>query len=184
MADRICVLGLDPGLATGVALAFVAPGAAAVDPSRLCLDLWDLSSGPYDSGASRLVRLRHLLAQAAPAFVAFERPVHSVGHGAKASNSQRAVEFLGALVGTIGQWCEERGIPGVAVPVAAVKKHATGRGNAGKPDMVRAAIAAFGATLDPESDRDANLADAAFVLSYALQHHGAGLAAPAAGSSP
>lgn len=73
-----------------------------------------------------------------------------------------AAHAYGGFLATLTAWCEHHQIPYSGVPVATIKKHATGKGNADKPAMV-AAIRAFG--FHPADD---NEADALVLLSWAL----------------
>ena len=50
-----------------------------------------------------------------------------------------AAHIYGALEGEIQAHCEANEIAYMAVPVGTVKKHATGRGNAGKDEMIKSA---------------------------------------------
>jgi hypothetical protein len=185
------VLGLDLGTACGVALTYVRPGAP-VAPEHLSVYLgqWDLSAGPYDSGAIRFVRLRQFLTIAAPDLVLYEDvkytpPASPFRTSAQAvvARAATALEWFGALKGTLSTWCEEAGVPCTGFPIGAIKKRATGKGNANKADIIRAANVRFGAGLDPdgyESSGHDNIADALWVLVLGLEQYGAGLA----GGSP
>ena len=44
-------------------------------------------------------------------------------------------------MGQLTAWCEHHQIPYEGVPVGTIKKHATGKGNAGKEDMIASAQA-------------------------------------------
>ena len=44
-----------------------------------------------------------------------------------------AAHVYGGLMATLTAWAELRGVPYQGVPVGTVKRHATGKGNAGKP---------------------------------------------------
>lgn len=68
-----------------------------------------------------------------------------------------AAHIYGGIVAVIQAFCEERSIPYSGIPVGTVKKYATGKGNANKAAMVRAARA-----LGIDTDND-NEADAIFV---------------------
>jgi Holliday junction resolvasome RuvABC endonuclease subunit len=50
-----------------------------------------------------------------------------------------AAHVYGGLMATLQAWCEKNAIPYEGVPVGAIKKFATGKGNAGKPQMIAAA---------------------------------------------
>ena len=73
-----------------------------------------------------------------------------------------AAHVYGGLMATLTAWCELRGIPYRGVPVGTIKKHATGKGNAGKPEMIAAAKARG---LSPADD---NEADALALLFWAM----------------
>lgn len=59
-------------------------------------------------------------------------------------------------------WCEANAIPCSGVPVATIKRHATGKGNANKQAMIDAAIA------KGWNPADHNEADALHLLDYVL----------------
>ena len=52
-----------------------------------------------------------------------------------------AAHIYGGLLGILTSWCEEHKIPYQGIGVGTIKKHATGRGNAGKPEMIAAMVA-------------------------------------------
>ena len=51
-----------------------------------------------------------------------------------------AAHVYGAFWGTLTAWCQTHEVPFEGVPVATIKRHATGKGNANKEAMVRAAV--------------------------------------------
>ena len=53
-------------------------------------------------------------------------------------SSTDAAHVYGGLMATLTAWCEARNIAYQGVPVGSIKKHATGKGNAGKPEMLQA----------------------------------------------
>ena len=68
-------------------------------------------------------------------------------------SSTDAAHVYGGLMATLTAWCEARNIAYQGVPVGSIKKHATGKGNAGKPEMVAAAQAkGYPITDDNEAD--------------------------------
>ncbi len=77
-----------------------------------------------------------------------------------------AAHAYGGFLATLTAWCEHHQIPYQGVPVGTIKKHATGKGNAGKPEMV-AAMQALG--FRPEDD---NEADALALLHWAIGQQG------------
>jgi hypothetical protein len=74
-----------------------------------------------------------------------------------------AAHAYGGFLATLTAWCEHHQIPYSGVPVGTIKRHATGKGNAGK-DAVIAAMQALGH--HPAND---NEADALALLDFARQ---------------
>jgi len=52
-----------------------------------------------------------------------------------------AAHVYGGLMATLTAWCEDHKIPYQGISVGTIKKHATGKGNAGKPEMIAAMVA-------------------------------------------
>lgn len=74
-----------------------------------------------------------------------------------------AAHAYGGFMGHLTAWCEHHNIPYQGVPVGTIKKHATGKGNAGKDDMI-ASVRLRGHT--PVDD---NEADALALLHWAVE---------------
>ena len=74
-----------------------------------------------------------------------------------------AAHAYGGFMGHLTAWCEHHNIPYQGVPVGTIKKHATGKGNAGKDEMIAAAKARGH---DPVDD---NEADALALLHWAIE---------------
>ena len=79
-----------------------------------------------------------------------------------------AAHVYGGLLATLTAWCEHHQIPYQGVPVGTIKKHATGRGNASKDEMI-AAMRALGHAVT-----DDNEADALAILHWAIAQNDAG----------
>ena len=73
-----------------------------------------------------------------------------------------AAHSFGGFLATLTAWCEHHSIPYSGVPVGTIKKHVTGKGNAGKKEMGDA-IRTLG--FDPADD---NEADALAILTWWL----------------
>ena len=73
-----------------------------------------------------------------------------------------AAHVYGGLLATLTAWCERHQIPYQGVPVGTIKRHATGKGNAGKAEVI-AAMKALGHPVT-----DDNEADALALLRWAL----------------
>ena len=73
-----------------------------------------------------------------------------------------AAHVYGGLMATLTTWCEHHNIPYQGVPVGTIKKHATGKGNASKEEVI-AAMRALGHAVT-----DDNEADALAILHWAI----------------
>lgn len=95
---------------------------------------WDLRGSRFEGGGMRFVRLRawlvELLEGFAPEIVGYEE--------VRAHRGVHAAHAYGGMLAVVTEECERRGIPYAGVAVGAVKRHATGRGNAGKAEVVEA----------------------------------------------
>lgn len=180
------VLGLDLGTNCGYAFTYMQDGQR-LDPEKLTMHLgqFDLSAGPYDSGAIRFVRLRQFLSVMEPDLIAFEDVKYTPAEkpnrfnaGAIVARAATACEWFGALKATVCTWAEENGVPCTSFPIGTIKKRATGKGNANKGDMIRACNKLFGSDMDAEEYESAgydNIADAAFVCLLTLEQYHTGL---------
>lgn len=149
------------------------------------LGQWDLSAGPFDSGAIRFVRLQHFLSILQPDLVAFEdvkytpsEKVTRFNAGALLSRAATACELFGALKATVSSWCEHREIPCTSFGIGQIKKRATGKGNANKVDMINACNELFHTDFNTEdyhlTGAD-NIADAAHVLILLIEQYSKGI---------
>jgi Holliday junction resolvasome RuvABC endonuclease subunit len=146
------ILALDLGTTTGWALR---PTGGPIAHGWM-----SLKGGRYEGGGMRYLR--------------FSRWLHEIYGTAGDINavyfeevrrhaSTDAAHVYGGLMATLTAWCESRNIPYQGVPVGTIKKHATGKGNAGKDDML-AAMQALGHPVT-----DDNEADAIALLHWALE---------------
>lgn len=120
------VLALDLGTRCGWALR---------EHSLVTSGTWELSSPRqrrFEGGGMRWLRFRRLLEEVGlVGQVVFEEVRRHLGTD--------AAHAYGGALAVVTAWCEEHGIPYEAVPVATLKRHATGKGNATKEAMVTAA---------------------------------------------
>jgi hypothetical protein len=149
------VLALDLGTTTGWALrgqdGGITSGTMSFRPSR------------FEGGGMRYLRFRGWLAEIARlsgglARVAFEEIRRHV--------STDSAHVYAGFLATLTAWCEQEGIAYEGVPVGAIKRFATGKGNADKAAVV-AAIRARG--FAPGDD---NEADAIALLLWAMEQTG------------
>ena len=146
------ILAIDLGTLTGWALSaddkHITSGSECFKPQR------------FEGGGMRYLRFKRWLTeikQTADTIdaVYFEEVRRHVGVD--------AAHAYGGFLATLTAWCEHHQIPYQGVPVGTIKKHATGKGNASKDEMI-AAIIKRGFT--PSDD---NEADALALLHWALE---------------
>ena len=149
------ILALDLGTTTGWALrgsdGHITSGSESFRPQR------------FEGGGMRFLRFKRWLNELLSASnhinaVFFEEVRRHAGVD--------AAHAYGGFMATLTAWCEHHQIPYQGVPVGTIKKHATGKGNAGKAEMVAAAKARG---FDPADD---NHADALALLDWAIAQGG------------
>lgn len=131
----------------------------------------DLRPGRYSGGGMRYVNFQTqlgLLIDEPPGLVVFEEVRRHMGVD--------AAHVYGGLLACLTARCEWRKIPYQGVPVGTIKKHATGKGNASKKQMIEAARA----LVDEQDTRlTHDEADAVCLLDYALKTFGRAKIRPA-----
>ena len=149
------LLTIDLGTTTGWALksqsGLITSGTVSFRPGR------------YDGGGMRYLRFQNWLTEldqlAGPiATIWFEEVRRHAGTD--------AAHVYGGLMATLTAWAEMRGVPYQGVPVGTIKKHATGKGNASKAMMIKAA------QVRGYRPADDNEADAIAILHWALETKG------------
>ena len=145
------ILTLDLGTTTGWAL--------RPQHGQTAHGFVSFKSQRFEGGGMRYLRFKHWLAEIRTMTgeinaVYFEEVRRHVGVD--------AAHVYGGLMATLTTWCEHHRIPYQGVPVGTIKKHATGKGNAGKADVI-AAMRALGHPVT-----DDNEADALAILHWAL----------------
>lgn len=145
------ILTLDLGTQTGWALRV--PGM-----QQIVSGSQPFKPGLHDGGGMRFLRFRRWLEEI--------HGTHRLGEmyfeEVRRHKGTDAGHIYGGLLGMLTAWCEERGVPYSGVPVGTIKKHATGKGNAGKPEMI-AAVTSWG--FRPTDD---NEADAIALMRYVV----------------
>lgn len=79
-----------------------------------------------------------------------------------------AAHAYGGFLAHLSSWCENRQIPYLGIPVGTIKKHITGKGNAGKAEII-GGVKKLG--FDPSDD---NEADALALLDLVIKKHQGG----------
>ena len=149
------ILALDLGSTTGWAVRTgccrILHGTAEFRPSR------------YEGGGMRYLRFGKWLDQTLDVTdgidaVYFEEVRRHVGTD--------AAHVFGGLLATLTSWCEQHSLPYQGVPIGTWKRHACGKGNASKDEVI-AAMRERG--FEPADD---NEADAIAILLWALETNG------------
>jgi Holliday junction resolvasome RuvABC endonuclease subunit len=145
------ILALDLGTTTGWALrgsdGTITSGSTGFRPQR------------FEGGGMRFLRFKRWLAELKDMTgginaLYFEEVRRHV--------STDAAHAYGGFLATLTAWCEHHQIPYQGVPVGTIKKHATGKGNASKDDVL-SAMRALG-----HAPADDNEADALALLRWAI----------------
>lgn len=151
---RTTILALDLGTQTGWALisrdGTIYSGSQSFKPQR------------FEGGGMRFLRFKRWLTEIKQFGngidqVAFEEVRRHAGVD--------AAHAYGGFLGQLTAWCEHHQIPYQGVPVGTIKKHATGKGNASKEEMIRAVRA------NGHQPNDDNEADALALLAWAISNN-------------
>lgn len=144
------MLALDLGTSTGWALrtadGHIVSGTESFKPGR------------FEGGGMRYLRFKRWLTEPKATTegleaIYFEEVRRHLGVD--------AAHAYGGFLATLTAWCEHHQIPYSGVPAATIKKHATGRGNASKSEVIAAMVARGH---EPGGD---NEADALALLAWA-----------------
>ncbi len=140
--DDGSLLALDLGTRTG--------WAVRTPEGRITSGTESFRPGRFEGGGMRYLRFRRWLENLKAAVgpieaIYFEEVRRHVGVD--------AAHAYGGFLGQLTAWCEHQRIPYQGVPVGTIKKHATGRGNAAKREVIAAVQArGFQPTDDNEAD--------------------------------
>ena len=120
-APARAILALDLGTTTGWALrapdGLITSGTVSFRPSR------------YDGGGMRYLRFTNWLTE----LDQLSGPIAAIWYEeVRRHAGTDAAHVYGGLMATLTAWAELRGVPYQGVPVGTIKKHATGKGNAGE----------------------------------------------------
>ena len=150
------ILSLDLGSRTGWALK---------DASGMITSGTEhFKTGRFEGGGIRYLRFTHWLTEiknlaGSLDLISYEEVRRHV--------STDSSHVYGGFMATLTAWCELHEVPYLGVPVGTIKKHATGKGNAGKAEVI-AAMRTKG--FRPKDD---NEADALALLTWTVDQRGA-----------
>ena len=146
------ILSLDLGTTTGWALrgsdGHITSGSESFRPQR------------FEGGGMRYLRFKRWLTDIKQCNASIDQVVFEE---VRRHAGVDAAHAYGGFMGQLTAWCEHHQIPYQGIPVGTIKKHATGKGNASKDEMV-AAVRARG-----HSPADDNEADAIALLYLARE---------------
>ncbi|MFP4025776.1 MAG: hypothetical protein ACLFVR_14730, partial [Thiohalospira sp.] len=138
--NQLKILAIDPASKLGWAIS-----------SKLYGE-WDLITRKDESMGMKLIRLRSKLQE-----IYNNHPFDLIVYERPAGMHKNPIIHQSKLIGTIETWCEEN-IPAIeyrGYSATEIKKFATGKGNAGKPAMIQAAIKNYGYIGDSDNEADA-----------------------------
>ena len=147
-------LALDLGTRCGWAIGTTANGAAS--------GTWDLAPAKqrrFEGAGMKWLRLRSFIDDV----YRMQRFERVVIEEVRRHLGVDAAHAYGGALAVVSEWCEANKVPYSGVPVATIKKHATGKGNAKKDAMIAAAEARG---WKPGDD---NEADALWLLAATLE---------------
>ena len=145
------ILALDLGTTTGWAIrssdGTINSGSTSFRPQR------------FEGGGMRFLRFKRWLSELKD----MTGGIHALYfEEVRRHVSTDAAHAYGGFLATLTAWCEHHQIPYQGVPVGTIKKHATGKGNASKDDVL-VAMRALG-----HAPADDNEADALALLRWAI----------------
>ena len=144
--SRLAILALDLGTTTGWAL--------RAPEGPIAHGFVSFKSQRFEGGGMRYLRFRRWLTEL-KASVATPQGLGAVYfEEVRGHVGVDAAHVYGGLMATLTSWCEHHNIPYQGVPVGTIKKHATGRGNASKDEVI-AAISALGHLVTDDNEADA-----------------------------
>jgi crossover junction endodeoxyribonuclease RuvC len=135
------LLALDLGTDTGYALSnggVIVSGSMNYKPKR------------YEGGGMRYLRFKRWLDE----IHASVKLTEIVFEEVRRHRGTDAAHVYGGFLSTLTSWCEENDIPYSGVPVQAIKKFATGKGNADKVAVIQA-VQKWGFDVKSDDEADA-----------------------------
>lgn len=154
------ILTLDLGTTTGWALYDLMDGTMRPASGSVCV-----KGSRFDGGGVRYLNFRNWLTDIKNTCEDKEI-CHVYYEAVRRHIGVDAAHAYGGYMATLQAWCEHHKIPYEGVPVATIKKHATGKGNASKDDMI-AAMKDKG-----HNPKDDNESDALAIMYWALDNMG------------
>lgn len=137
------VLAIDPGSQCG----FAVIGPRGIEVSGV----WQLAPGRGESPGARYLRLRARLQEVKEAFPDLRLVAYEQAH----QRGGAATEYAVGCSTHIQSWCAEHRIDHASFHSATIKKWATGKGNAGKDELIRIGRLKFSPVTQTSDEVDA-----------------------------
>ena len=119
------ILALDLGTNTG--------WAVRLKDGQIISDTETFRPQRFEGGGMRYLRFKRRLKE----LLAVSQSIHAVYfEEVRRHVGVDAAHAYGGFLATLTAWCEHQNIPYQGVPVGTIKKHATGKGNASKEELV------------------------------------------------
>lgn len=128
---------------------------------RIASGVSEFKPGRFEGAGMAFLRFERFLADATDASGPFGVVVFEE---VRAHAGTLAAQVYGGFLAHLTAWCERHAVPYLGVPVATIKRHATGKGNASKDDVINA-MRARG-----HAPKDDNEADALALLDWAISN--------------
>jgi hypothetical protein len=126
---------------------------------RIASGVSEFKPGRFEGAGMAFLRFEKFLADATNASGPFGAVVFEE---VRAHAGTLAAQVYGGFLAHLTAWCERHAVPYLGVPVATIKRHVTGKGNASKDDVINA-VRARG-----HVPKDDNEADAIAILLWAI----------------
>jgi hypothetical protein len=126
---------------------------------RIASGVSEFKPGRFEGAGMAFLRFEKFLADATNASGPFGAVVFEE---VRAHAGTLAAQVYGGFLAHLTAWCERHAVPYLGVPVATIKRHVTGKGNASKDDVINA-VRARG-----HAPKDNNEADAIAILLWAI----------------
>lgn len=128
---------------------------------RIAFGVNEFRPGRFEGAGMAFLRFERFLSDAANVSGPFGVVVFEE---VRAHAGTLAAQVYGGFLAHLTAWCERHAVPYLGVPVATIKRHATGKGNASKDDVIKA-VRARG-----HAPKDDNEADALAILDWAISN--------------
>lgn len=138
-------------------------GWAVLPPSgRIASGVNEFRPGRFEGAGMAFLRFERFLGDATEASGPFGTVVFEE---VRAHAGTLAAQVYGGFLAHLTAWCDRHAIPYLGVPVATIKRHITGKGNASKDEVIKA-VRSRG-----HAPSDDNEADALALLDWAIANH-------------